>query len=88
MLAAVHAAEQIVAAALTAATVRCRVRRAVIVVELDTDALATVDPATAAVLRRDVAAQFERIGIDRPVAFAAYRNGSAFLRPSAVATPS
>lgn len=85
MLAAVHAAERSIAAMLPVATVRCRVRGTAIVVELDADALATLDPATEAVLRRDVAALFEPIGIRQPVAFAPYRNGSAFLRPIAMA---
>jgi uncharacterized protein len=74
LLALVHAAEALVSRALAPRTVRCRVRAAGVVVELDADSLARADAALAA----DLAAL-----AGRPVTFAPYRTGSAFLRGAA-----
>ena len=74
LLALVHRAETLVARMLAPRTVRCRVRAAGVVVELDADALARleqVQPALGEGLHRLAG---------RPVTFAAYRTGSAFLR--------
>jgi uncharacterized protein len=77
-LALVHAVETLLAARLgTSATLRCRVRRAGLVVELDATTLAGLDEAQRAGLATAIAAL---PGGDRPLAFAAYRMGSAFLR--------
>ena len=81
-LAFIHRVEQLVGATVAAATVRCRVRAAAVVVELDPDALAALSETD----RRSLA---ERIGADSgkpdalPVRFQPYRNGSAFLRQTA-----
>ena len=77
LLALVHRAETLVTQMLAPRTVRCRVRAAGIVVELDDDTLARlprVRPALDEALHRLAS---------RPVAFAAYRTGSAFLREPA-----
>lgn len=79
-LAAIHEAEKLVAAALHPSTVRCRVRAAGIVIELDATSLAKLAVAEEDRLRRAVARLLARAGIAAPVAFAAYRSGSAFLR--------
>ncbi len=79
-LAAVYRVERLVASALVAETVRCRVRRNAVVIELDADALEHLSEADRESLTRDAAACFARIGIDRPIAFEHYRMGSAFLR--------
>jgi uncharacterized protein len=78
MLGMVHRAEQMVAAALQPRTVRCRVRRAGVVVELDDATLARLSPGEAAALSREIAA----LGIVKPISFAAYVTGSAFLQPA------
>jgi uncharacterized protein len=83
MLAMVHAAEQLVAARLSPITVRCRVRAGGVVIELDETALAALDEGG----RRRLGAELESLaasaGLHAPVAFARYRNGSAFLhRPA------
>jgi uncharacterized protein len=72
VLAMVHAVEKMVAQRLQPRTVRCRVRAQGVVVELDaaTLTIASADPA----LRVDVAAL-----AGRPVGFALYRVGSAFV---------
>lgn len=84
-LASVHAAERYVRRWLKPATVRCRVRRAAIVIELDA---ATLD-ALGAAERHDMGAKIGRMFADdegaRNVEFTAYRMGSAFLRPAEVA---
>ncbi|MBE7210144.1 MAG: adenine nucleotide alpha hydrolase [Gluconacetobacter diazotrophicus] len=83
LLELVHAAERHVAAALQPRTVRLRVRRDRLVVELDPDALGRLDADTGARLGADVAAMARARGEMRPVSFAGYRNGGAFLRPDA-----
>ncbi len=85
VLALVHAAERLVAARLIAAhlaprTVRCRVRAGAVVIELDEAALTGLGAAPDA-LRGELQALADAAGLARPVSFAAYRNGSAFLRP-------
>ncbi len=78
-LAMVHRAETLVAAALQPRTVRCRVRAAGVVIELDPGALARMGPGQEAALRAGIA----DLGVARPISFAAYRNGSAFVQPPA-----
>ena len=84
-LAAVHAAERYLARQLRPETVRCRRRRAGIVIELDAPTLDGLSAGRRAALGAAIAGMFETDGPARPVSFAAYRAGSAFLRPSAPA---
>lgn len=79
-LALVHRVETLLGALDGARTVRCRVRRTGLVVELDPAALDALDPADRAGWRERIAALPGAGG--RPVEFAAYRMGSAFLRRS------
>ncbi len=79
VLAMVHQAETLLTARLAPKTVRCRVRAQAVVVELDEAALAALGDAREA-LRAEVQALADAAGLRRPVEFAAYRNGSAFLR--------
>lgn len=79
MLACVHAAEQLVAAALAPRTVRCRVRAGGAVIELDRDALAGMSEPRRAALAIQVEALFVAHGFALAVSFAPYRTGSAFL---------
>jgi len=72
--------ERWLARALSPRTVRCRLRRGGIVVELDPDTLAGL--AGERDLAARVAARFARVGIRRDVRFEPYRMGSAFLRPA------
>jgi pyridinium-3,5-biscarboxylic acid mononucleotide sulfurtransferase len=76
LLALVHEVERLVSDALTPRTVRARMRREGLVVELDEAALARLETSPAALTDRlsTLAA--------RPVHFSAYRMGSAFLRPA------
>lgn len=76
MLTAVDAAETFIRRQLRPGTVRCRLRRSGVVVELDEETLARVGAHDRATLARPVAAMFA----GRPVAFEPYRRGSAFLR--------
>ncbi len=83
-LALVHAVERLLTEHLTPATVRCRVRREGLVVELDEAALERLDPATQALLREAIAGLAASAGEpSRPLRFAPYRTGSAFLHPAA-----
>ena len=77
LLALVHRAELLVADALAPRTVRARLRAAGLVIELDPDALDRAAPLRAALLASLAALT------DRPVSFAPYRAGSAFLRGAA-----
>jgi uncharacterized protein len=79
MLALVHASERLVGAAVGPRTVRCRVRAAGVVLELDADTLDAIEPRRRAELAGEVGGIFAGAGHPRPVSFAAYRNGSAFL---------
>jgi uncharacterized protein len=78
-LALVHASERLVGAAVAARTVRCRLRAAGVVLELDAATLEAVGPERRAALAAEVGGMFADAGLARPVSFAAYRNGSAFL---------
>ncbi len=77
----IEEAEILLRETLSPRTVRCRVRRAGIVAELDPAALEAIDDAMQADLSRSLIALAEKHGVGpRPVAFAPYRTGSAFLR--------
>ncbi len=81
VLEALHAAERMIQARLAPRTVRCRVRAASVVLELDPPALERLDEAARSELRSGVAEMMAKAGVTHPVSFAAYRAGSAFLRP-------
>ena len=83
VLGIVHEAEKLVARALNSRTVRCRVRASGIVIELDESSLARLSGHEEASLRQAIT----RLGTTRPVTFASYVNGSAFLRTPAEAAP-
>jgi pyridinium-3,5-biscarboxylic acid mononucleotide sulfurtransferase len=80
VLAMVHEAENRVAAALAPRTVRCRVRAGGIVVELDQATLDSLASPEMDRLGAELAALGRNAGLHAPVGFAAYRNGSAFVR--------
>lgn len=83
-LALVHTVEMLVSARLAPRTVRCRIRRDGLVVELDAMSLAALDPARERELQDGIAVEAAARGEPaRPVRFAPYRTGSAFLRPDA-----
>jgi pyridinium-3,5-biscarboxylic acid mononucleotide sulfurtransferase len=75
----IHAVETLVGRRLRPATVRCRVRRAGVVVELDPQSLAGVDPKTRENLAEAIARLLPARLAGLPVAFEIYRNGSAFV---------
>ena len=78
----VHAVERLVTGRLHPLTVRARIRREGMVVELDEASLEALDSARDAELREAVAAIEASAGEPhRPLRFALYRTGSAFLRP-------
>lgn len=83
-LALVHAVERSVAARLGSdgRIVRCRVRRDGLVIELDAISLQDVQDGLEATLRHTIADLVAEAGEPpRVLRFAAYRTGSAFLRP-------
>ena len=87
-LAAIHAAERYLARQLRPLqpqTVRCRRRRAGIVIELDGQTLDALPDSRRTALGAAVAGLFDADGNARPVRFAPYRTGSAFLRPASPA---
>ncbi len=77
LLALVHRAERLLTEALAPRTVRARLRTAGLVIELDPLALERAGP------RRESLLAALRALTDRPVSFAPYRTGSAFLRGAA-----
>ena len=74
LLALIHRAERLLAEALAPRTVRARLRAAGLVIELDPEALHRAAP------HRDSLVAALRALTDRPISFAPYRTGSAFLR--------
>lgn len=80
VLPVVNQVERLIGDALAPQTVRCRVRRDGVVVELDDACLARLDARAREALVDDVAGRFHAIGESGPVRFEAYRMGSAFLR--------
>jgi pyridinium-3,5-biscarboxylic acid mononucleotide sulfurtransferase len=87
----VHAVERLVGAALgggggAGRAVRCRVRAAGIVVELDPQSLAALSDDDRSALRERIAAEAEEGLAAAPVAFAPYRTGSAFLTGTVLPT--
>lgn len=81
-LGAINAVERELRAELAPRTVRCRVRRESVVVELDERTLSALDVARRDAHAARIAGLFGAIGVHRPVRFEAYRMGSAFLRPA------
>ena len=87
-LASIHAAERYLARQLRPLepeTVRCRRRKAGIVIELDAPTLDALSKSRRAALGNTVAGMFDTGEEARPVSFAPYRVGSAFLRPAQTA---
>ena len=82
VLKAVDACERLVRNATGAATVRCRVRRHAVVIELDDAALSALDGGRRAVLAGKVGECMAAAGVSRMLRFEPYRMGSAFLRPA------
>ncbi len=82
VLAMVHQAETLVGARLSPRTVRCRVRAGAVVIELDAASLARSEAAQPA-LRTELQALATAAGVLKPIDFAPYRTGSAFLRAQA-----
>ena len=82
VLKAIDACEGIVRDATGAATVRCRVRRGAVVVELDDAALVDLDAPARTMLAGALKERMAVAGVSRLLRFEPYRMGSAFLRPS------
>ena len=82
VLEAIDACERLVRGATGASTVRCRVRRDAVVVELDDAALACLDASRRGGLRAAVDERMGRAGVSRELRFEPYRMGSAFLKTS------
>lgn len=80
VLGLVHAAERSLASTITAQHLRCRVRQAGIVVEIDAPTLTSLDARARTSAMGTVARIFADAGQPRPVFIAPYRMGSAFLR--------
>ena len=79
VLRAIHAVERDLARDFPRGTVRCRVRASGVVVELDSGTLAALDAVRRAAIARDVERRFGTLLQNHALAFAPYRNGSAFL---------
>ena len=75
----IHAAERLVSERAAPRTVRCRVRAAGVVIEMDADSLERLGADQQEQLRRAVVALFAVSGVRSAVAFEPYRTGSAFL---------
>jgi uncharacterized protein len=82
MLGFIHGIERLMTTEIRPATVRCRVRAAAVVIELDAATLDRLTPEESARLAALIANEPRRpAGL--PIRFESYRNGSAFLRERA-----
>jgi uncharacterized protein len=81
VLNAIYRAELLVQGELKPRTVRCRVRREAIVIELDVESIRILERPKANVLQQEIGALMSTAGLTHPVSFQTYRMGSAFLRP-------
>jgi uncharacterized protein len=79
----VNDVERLLDATLSAATVRCRVRRQGVVIELDEATLDSLDAKQRDELSDAIKQRFAGIGHQHAVFFESYRMGSAFVRPLA-----
>ncbi len=79
VLRAIHATERELAQDFPHGTVRCRVRAAGVVLELDPETLAALDDARRVAVRQGVDRRFGALLPHCGLSFAPYRNGSAFL---------
>lgn len=79
ILALVHSVETFVRRSIGVATVRCRVRAEGMVIELDTDTLASLSRTKEAAIRTKATRYMESSGRRYDLSFESYRNGSAFL---------
>ncbi len=75
----INAVELLVGAALEPRTVRCRVRRGALVIELDEATLGALPDGEADRLRADIARLSPPATARHPIRFAPYRTGSAFV---------
>ena len=82
VLDAIYRAERLVQRELSPKTVRCRVRRDAVVIELDAESIHGLDSAKATGLRQRIGEMLMTAGVTHPVSFQTYRMGSAFLRPN------
>lgn len=87
LLTLVHEVESLVATRIQTTTVRCRVRAQTLVVELDEHALAGLGEADRRYLHDAIDARMAAHAAIRPIAFTAYRRGSAFLDGRVSAAP-
>ena len=78
-LRAIHAVERLVGETLEPSTVRCRVRRNGIVIELDQESVAGLARVGTADLSNKITSLLPLALASQPISFAAYRNGSAFV---------
>jgi uncharacterized protein len=81
-LTAIHAIERLIGAELAPRTVRCRVRKSGIVIELDEQALTAMAPGSQPALANIIASLLPMALVDQSISFAPYRNGSAFIGTS------
>lgn len=79
-LAAIHAVERLIDLELAPNTVRCRVRREKLVIELDQQCLTGLSPEVRSNLSRSIVALLPAHLSGRTLDFAIYRNGSAFVQ--------
>jgi uncharacterized protein len=81
----IDAVEKFIRRRLGADTVRCRIRRKEVIIELGEEELEALSEKDCGELRTVISAMFEADGIAKPLDFRPYRMGSAFLRRAAAA---
>ncbi len=78
-LATVYAVEKLITKALKPKTVRCRLRRSEIGIELDSETLAALTLKDQEIYAFQIESMFREIGVEQSIRFQPYSMGSAFL---------
>jgi len=79
VLKAIHNVELIVGQRLTPKTIRCRIRRDGVVIELDPESLSSTSSEQRRALSSTIADLLPSSLLGKPISFEPYRNGSAFV---------
>lgn len=87
MLRLVHQVEQFVAARIQPRTVRCRIRLAGLVIELDDESLARLGPREKAEIRSHIVSMARQVHCFHKVVFGSYRMGSAVVQARVAVSP-
>ena len=80
----IDAVERHVTSQIPLDTVRCRVRREGLIVELDEPSLKSMEEESRLALEASIETIANAVGFDLPISFSSYRRGSAFVQRDSI----